>query len=183
MKDFTDEHINTLRRDLFINNLFEESDRGCVLVATSMLDESLELLLRKKLKVANKYEKKTLEPLFNPMGPLSTFSSKIKFCFALKLIEEWVYNDLEVIRKLRNDFAHNYDLASFKNKTVIIKTELLQGADYALAAISKDKAYEKPKGSSTIKTNKKIFEKERIRFVLTASVIGGYLDNLIKNTI
>ena len=44
--------------------------------------------------------------LFGPMKPLSTFSAKIRMGFALKLYGERTFDDLELLRKLRNLFAH-----------------------------------------------------------------------------
>ena len=40
------------------------------------------------------------------MKPLSTFSAKIRMGFAMKLYGERTFDDLELLKKLRNLFAH-----------------------------------------------------------------------------
>jgi DNA-binding MltR family transcriptional regulator len=44
--------------------------------------------------------------LFVPMKPLSSFNAKIRMGFALKLYGERTFHDLELLRELRNLFAH-----------------------------------------------------------------------------
>jgi DNA-binding MltR family transcriptional regulator len=51
-------------------------------------------------------EKDGQKGLFGPNQPLSSFSAKIRMGFALKLYGELTFHDLELLRKLRNLFAH-----------------------------------------------------------------------------
>lgn len=44
--------------------------------------------------------------LFGPMKPLSGFSAMIRLGFALRLYGELTFHDLELLRELRNLFAH-----------------------------------------------------------------------------
>jgi DNA-binding MltR family transcriptional regulator len=44
--------------------------------------------------------------LFGSMKPLSSFSAKIRMGFALRLYGERTFHDLELLRELRNLFAH-----------------------------------------------------------------------------
>ena len=50
---------------------------------------------------------------FNP--PLGTLSARIKAGYALGVISEPQFSDLEHLRKIRNEFAHNWDRCSFDN--------------------------------------------------------------------
>lgn len=46
-------------------------------------------------------------------APLGTLSARIKACYALGLVSKTQYRDLEYIRKIRNEFAHNWEGCSF----------------------------------------------------------------------
>lgn len=94
--------------------LTKESDRGCVLLASSHLDLMLERLLNHKLVGSKKMKKQMFE--FN--GPLGTFSSKIIMSYSLGLLPKLAQQDIQTIRKIRNDFAHTIKNASFENESI-----------------------------------------------------------------
>jgi len=93
----------------------QESDRGCVIFCAAMLEDELESLLRANCLKAANVVKKVVDPLFQGYAPLSTFSAKIQVSYALGLIPEHVYKPLNLIRKLRNDFAHEKSAVSFQS--------------------------------------------------------------------
>jgi mannitol operon repressor len=103
----------------FFDSIKGESDRGCVLVGASFLDEALELLLRSRMSTNPAVIKKSIDPLFSSgHGPLASFWAKTELCQALGLIEDWEYEDLMRIRKLRNLFAHSHGSAAFSDPQV-----------------------------------------------------------------
>src|SRR5258706_4493647 len=94
------------RRPL-LRQLGIESDRGCAIVGCSLLEEDLELLLRARMSpIANA---KHIDSLFHGYAPLASFAGKIALCYAFGFIDEQMFTDLEIIRKIRNRFAHQYD--------------------------------------------------------------------------
>lgn len=92
------------------NSLQQESDRGCVLVVGSMIELAIEeQISRRIVHPANK----SGEIMGRGNKPISTFSAKIDFGYALGLFpeEEWcVYHQL---RELRNACAHDIRLQHF----------------------------------------------------------------------
>jgi DNA-binding MltR family transcriptional regulator len=82
--------------------LRSESDRGCVLVAASMLDATIESLLRSFFLD----EKKVVNGLLGQGRPLATFSSRVDTCRAVGVISQDMYSDLHIVRKIRNGAAH-----------------------------------------------------------------------------
>jgi hypothetical protein len=48
-----------------------------------------------------------------PLGPLGSFSARIELCYALGLSPKQVRRDLILIRKIRNDFAHQAKTLTF----------------------------------------------------------------------
>lgn len=99
---------------VFRRELTEESDRGAALLASSHLEFMLEQLLRKKL-IGSKKEFKLL---FGFTGPLGTFSSRILMSYSLGLISKNTLHDVQIIRRIRNEFGHNASVSTFENQKV-----------------------------------------------------------------
>jgi DNA-binding MltR family transcriptional regulator len=93
-------------------DLVEESDRGCVLVGAAILERRLEDIFRHVFD-RNGIAKKLQDALFDANGPLGTFSSKAKLAYSLGLIPKNTYEDLDAVRRIRNDFAHSVDSVDF----------------------------------------------------------------------
>lgn len=98
----------------FRRALSEESDRGCALFAAAYLDSALEGLFRSSVVEGKKID----EELFEGSSPLATFSGRIKLAYYLGLISAEFRADLETIRKIRNDFAHDATLLSFETQSI-----------------------------------------------------------------
>ena len=95
-----------------------------------------------------------------------------------------MYDDLEVIRKLRNRAAHSVVALQLDSPDVAALTERLVGANHAVRAMeeqkgtrlgaakrrSSPKSRAKTRGHLSHKANK-----ERMRLILTLSYIGGVL--------
>src|SRR5690242_13563508 len=56
--------------------------------------------------------------LFGPEGALGTFSSKTMLAYALKIVGPITRHDLDLIRTLRNEFAHTRRPLSFRVQEV-----------------------------------------------------------------
>ncbi|BDV33360.1 hypothetical protein [Methylocystis iwaonis] len=81
--------------------LYEGPDRAMAVVMGSLVERSLGKLLR------NHMREDEVEELFKPSGVLGDFSSKIEMSYALKLVGRVTRHDLNIIRLLRNQFAHS----------------------------------------------------------------------------
>jgi DNA-binding MltR family transcriptional regulator len=93
------------------------SDRAFVILWASRLDEYLRYALPHKLRPA--ISKGALDKLFEENGPLTTFSAKIILGYAVGLYGLKTFHDLEVIRQLRNEFAHSTKALTFSTKEVV----------------------------------------------------------------
>ena len=89
-----------------------ESDRGCVLVGAALVERRLDDIFEHVFQ-RNKASKAIQKALFDSNGPLSTFSAKIKLAYALGFIRKQTFEDLEAVRRIRNDFAHSADDVDF----------------------------------------------------------------------
>lgn len=87
----------------FLDVLNQESARGVTLVAASYLENLLHQSIEAFL-----LEGKSREQLLSGFNaPIGTFSSKIALAAALGLIEERERRECDLLRKIRNKFAHN----------------------------------------------------------------------------
>jgi len=98
--------------DLFQKEFAKETDRAAVILSAAMLDRVLENLLRTRLVPIPGSE----DSLFNaPYAPISTFSAKIDLAYRIGLISANLCRDLHLIRRIRNDFAHDVTNCSFEH--------------------------------------------------------------------
>jgi hypothetical protein len=101
------------RRFELITKVGDESERGMAVLVAAELDRALELVLKAYLAPG-----KARDDLFaGGTPPLGTFSSKINLAQALQLIRQGEYESLQLIRRIRNEFAHNPD-ASFADAKI-----------------------------------------------------------------
>jgi hypothetical protein len=112
---------------LFLDELNSETERGAVLVSCSYLEE----LLRKTIVsfLADKKAAETLLEGFN--APLGTFSARIIAAYSMGLISKSEYDECNLLRKVRNEFAHN-TFMSFESGKIKDLCALLNfaGKDY-----------------------------------------------------
>lgn len=172
-----DEERILQRFDEFFGNLDKESDRGCVLVAAAILDKYIETLLRAEFSQDATVVKRVINPLFKGQGPLTSFWSKTQLAYSLDLIPEWMYEDLERIRELRNEFAHRYKAADFEDPAVVRLTEKLKGANYAVRSLRESSNAPKHRQSAHTSpaADPVVPKKERFRFIMTVSWIAGWM--------
>lgn len=95
-----------------INELPKQRDRGAAIIATAILEEHLLLAIQSRIERHEHTEKK----MFTNDGPLSSFSTRIDFGVLIGLYDEFVQRRLHLIRKIRNNFAHNMEPTSFKSQ-------------------------------------------------------------------
>lgn len=106
----------------FRKALTQESDRGCALFAAAYLDKALSDLLYLSLVTDKRVEK----DLFDGNAPLSAFSSRIKLAYYLGKISKECRADLDTIRGIRNDFAHDARIISFEDQSLADRCRNLQ---------------------------------------------------------
>ena len=101
-----------------IDGFNEESDRGAALIAAAYFDNTLQEMLRARFDCVPGKPNKLIASLFESMGPMATFSGKIKLSFVFDLIDPELFADLEKVRKLRNEFAHELNARNFSDGSV-----------------------------------------------------------------
>ena len=94
--DPTQDHLTAIETEMF-----NGPDRGAAVVLTAIVERSLEHLIKRELRPEG------VNDLFQFNGPVGTLSNKIKMAYSLKLLGSKTKHDLEIIRALRNVFAHS----------------------------------------------------------------------------
>lgn len=92
----------------------EDDERGLVLSIAAFAEECLGRLLLAYLR-AGKSATDLVEGFNAPLGSLS---ARIKACHAFGLLTDEQYRDLELMRKVRNEFAHNWEGCSFEQAKI-----------------------------------------------------------------
>jgi len=93
-----------------------------VMVATSIMNEMLEVALRLKLLA----EKKPVnDRMFKGNGALATLEKRINAAHQLKLMDDATSKDAHLVRRIRNKFAHEKEKMHFDSgKTVDLVKQL-----------------------------------------------------------
>lgn len=111
--------------NLVAQNILKESDRGCAIVAAELLSEELEQLLRAYCRSDPADVKQTIDPLFSGYGPLATFSARINLAYSLGILPRPTRDRLDIIRRLRNDFAHEWGPLDFNDPKCAARLAML----------------------------------------------------------
>ena len=85
-----------------------ESDRGAAVLAGSYVENFLGIYLKSRMA-----DQSLSTKIFSPNGPLATFAQRIDFAQAFGFLSEVLCEELHLIRKIRNHFAHHPKSASF----------------------------------------------------------------------
>ena len=121
--DPTFAHVEALEQELYAS----PSDRSAVVMFGSFIETHLERYLASKMRDGLNSDDR--QRLFDGSGVAATFSSKIILAYAFKLIGSITRHDLDLIRHLRNDFAHSRMPISFETPEVRAVCDQLQIVD------------------------------------------------------
>ena len=99
----------------FREGLTPETDRGCALMAAEYLSDQLAELLKAHFVD----DAKVCDSVFEGAnGVLGTFSSRIDFVYLLGYVGAVARRELHLIRRIRNEFAHEYKPLAFTAQAV-----------------------------------------------------------------
>lgn len=157
----------------FSERLNSESDRACAVLGAALLDAKLAQLFGRKLRCFH-------TELLGSTRPIGTFSARIRLARALDWISEDAKSDLDVVRGIRNDFAHSFDHnLSFSDQSVSdrcfnLKTAqaLIDGYEVAANAPNRNLSAE------AIYAMQAVFKPPRWRYQLAVEFLTQYLDEV-----
>ena len=144
------------------DEVFKQPDRASAIVSTALLEELLERLLHAFLVEHESAER----DLFEGMAPLSTMSAKINLAYYLGLLKQSEFEDLKLIKNIRNDFAHSFEAINFETQR--IKDKCLRLKTLASTNPPKDLM-------DTIKNTKMFFQ---VNATLLATVLFAHVNEI-----
>src|SRR5262249_50310703 len=113
--------------------LEHESHRAAIIVGGSLVEYCLEKYLRTKLRVPRNSEEEGI--LFAETGLFGTFSQKIWAAYFMNLIGQITKRDLDLIRLVRNEVAHNVNPVSFNTPEIASRCKELDLAKNSIPAL------------------------------------------------
>ena len=118
-----------------IDSFHKESDRGAAVLVAGFVENYLGVYLQSLV-----VDAKVADDLFQAVGPLSSFSQRIAVARAFGFISKGDYGDLNLIRRIRNHFAHHPLEASFSASPVAELAKHLSEQKTALESHPKNTA-------------------------------------------
>jgi DNA-binding MltR family transcriptional regulator len=100
----------------------QTSDRTAAIVLGSLVEWTVE---QRVLAALPRHDDKTAERLLARDGPLSGFYAKNQMGYALGAYDETILRQLEIIRKMRNVFAHSVLPIHFETQEIIDQVKKL----------------------------------------------------------
>lgn len=99
------------------SELLGESDRTAIIVMATLLDDVLAYRLEKSL--CFHPEESEVEHIFRFEGPLGTFSSRTEIACLFGFIDDVTYQQLDIVRELRNACAHSIHPTVFSDAALV----------------------------------------------------------------
>ncbi len=188
-----DKHRKPIREydlNAFCGPFREESDRACAVLGAALLDERLESLYRRRSHTLK-------DKLLESKGVPSTLFKRINVALENAWISEDVYLDLELIREIRNQFAHSADYElSFSNQSIaswcldlrVIK-ELIAANEHIASTLEKqvsdsensEQILQSNYSASVIRGMGAVFHPARARFEISIEILAQHLDDLFTD--
>ncbi len=145
----------------FLHEFQKESDRAAAVLAGCYLDEMLELLLKKFLIQDAKFIAKYV--LGNsPSVTIDSFAKKARIAYALGLLREDEYSDLDIVRRIRNEFAHQLHGLSFDTQKI---SDLCFNLKLAQLTIDK------------LLCDTKYTDGARFRYTIAVGILGNFINH------
>lgn len=120
----------------FYEELQSEKPRAAVIIAAAFMDGWLRQLIANFMVDDAKAVDDLLGAENNSDCPLSSFSARIKASYCLGLISKDEYDDLNTIRKIRNQFAHRMHDLSFDDEKIVTWCNSLQIPKEIISALT-----------------------------------------------
>jgi hypothetical protein len=110
--------------------LQQQTDRGAALIAAAILEEELTEALHARLILTPRISQRLFS--LERLGAISDFGTKIDVAFAVGLIRTAAFDDLHLIRRIRNHFAHKKEPLRFDTPQIAEWCNTLNGKGDAI---------------------------------------------------
>ncbi|WP_372881957.1 MltR family transcriptional regulator [Psychromonas sp.] len=112
--------------------------QGAVLTAVELFETALNKLVQRIFRKDDHAVKYAVEPLLNSSGPLGNLMVRLKLTFALGIISQEVYQDMENLVKLRDRLNRDNREFSFTSPATLEAIKKIGLVQQAISASEKD---------------------------------------------
>jgi DNA-binding MltR family transcriptional regulator len=171
-------------RKAMMRTLARESDRGAILVSTAVVDECLAEVLSAWLAAATTKKTKSVRALLQSQGPLGSLWARAHMALAADLVDDWTFDAIEWLRKLRNQCAHQHGAISFADDAVAEMVKRM--AECVDVGVPDDTPKRGGKARKLVLPNGRDLARRSVKsrkhaatvltFIFAASALIGYLD-------
>jgi mannitol operon repressor len=131
-KDHTTDQVSAI-----LLELNKQTDRGAAIIAAAVIEEILEIVILKRVRPLSNSR---YESLFSgPNAVTGTLSAKIAMGFALSLYNEAGFKQLDMIREVRNKFAHRIEAITFEHPEILEIYKRYPATEAQLKAAPRDR--------------------------------------------
>lgn len=131
LQDLIRQGLSEADHSMFADELFRGTDRSCALISCTMVDNTLVMALRSRFVSMPETDFESL--FYSPTAPLSSFSSRIRIAHAMGILSNQRRGRLDLIRKVRNAFAHSLRPILFAEPLITKECLLLPDATIDIA--------------------------------------------------
>ena len=117
--------LDSLNR--FIRIIGKQDERAMVLALAAFIEDTLGRLLLVYFRPC----KATRDLVEGFNAPLGTLSSRIKAAYSFGLVTEQQFKDMEILRKIRNQFAHSWEGVSLDKNDLAAMVGQLSGYTFS----------------------------------------------------
>lgn len=115
LKALSKRRFDKAQIDVFLAEVQSMSDRTVAIVWGALVEDALRVAIEKRMPHLAPNQ---VDHLFSTGGILESFSSKAKMALALNIITKAEYDDIDLIRDIRNVFAHAILAIDFTNQPI-----------------------------------------------------------------
>lgn len=117
LRDLSQQPLTSVEQDVLLDALVAATPPlVTAILGAVMVEHELETSLRRKLP---RKDDKTWLNMLDEQGPFSTFSRKIAAGHAMRIYDDAIFTNLDIIRQIRNAFAHSKRVIDFNHPLVV----------------------------------------------------------------
>lgn len=120
------------RIQIVFNAANNEADRSSAILIFALIED---IILNEILRYTRTSRKKLINEISTGSGLLSTANDRIQFVYLLSWIQENTFNDMKILKSIRNNFAHNADITNFDDEKIKLLISSLSHAEKALLEV------------------------------------------------
>ena len=128
-------HLTSYRE--LISELQHVSDRTVAVIGSALVENYLTDAIKRRLRK----HPNAVNQLLQPDGAVGSFRSKVCLGFLIRIYEESIFDDLNRVAKMRNDFAHKAEPLTFDAPKIALQCRALTIVDHQIVSLNSEKRF------------------------------------------